>query len=189
MNLLDYIIIITMIFLLIKGILRGFIREISSLAGIILGIWLGNLFQPGMTEILKAYLPFTEYLPLISFAVLFAAILILCNILGWAIKLLFKKAFLGWADRLLGACLAIAKGVIIIYLVIVMLTFFIPAKTPLIAGSKLAPWVIGSYQSLAGLVSPDHYQRWKKRIISEKRKVDKILSENIKDVPKKNEQR
>jgi uncharacterized membrane protein required for colicin V production len=33
MNLLDIIIIVTMIFLLVKGVFRGFIREIASLAG------------------------------------------------------------------------------------------------------------------------------------------------------------
>ena len=92
-----------MIYLLVKGLLRGFIREISSLAGIILGIWLGNLYQPRVTDLLRSYLPFTENIPLISFALIFAAILILFNLLGWIIKLLFKKIFLGWLDRTLGA--------------------------------------------------------------------------------------
>ena len=187
MNLLDYIIIITMIYLIVKGILRGFIREIASLMGIILGIWLANLFQPQMTDLLKSYLPFARYLPLISFAIIFAAVLISCNILGWALKLLFKKILLGWVDRSLGALLAVAKGVIITYLIIVMLTFFLPAKTPLIAGSELAPWIIKSYQSMISLISPDHYQNWKRKIMGEKKKMGGIMSEKIKDIVKKDE--
>ena len=177
MNLLDYIIIIIIAYLLIKGVLRGFVREISSLAGIILGIWLGNLFQPQVTEFLRPYLPSVQYLPLISFAVLFALILGLCNILGWAISLLCKKIFLGGIDRLLGAGLAILKGVIITYLIIVILTFFIPSKTPLISSSRLAPWVIRSYQFITGFISPGHYQNLKERFLGEKNMVAALAPE------------
>ena len=182
MNLLDIIIIVTMIFLIVKGILRGFIREIASLAGIILGIILANHFQPQMTDYLKPHLPSTPFLPLISFAFLFAAVLILCNILGWAFHLFFKKIFLGWVDKTLGAGLAITKGVIITYLVIILLTFFVPASTPLIAKSRLAPWIKVSYQSMIRLISPDHYQKWKKKFMGKKKEMGEIVSEKIKDI-------
>ncbi len=183
MNVLDYIIVVSMIYLIIKGILRGFIGEVASLTGIILGIWLGNVFQPRVTEILEVHIPFTEFIPLISFAVIFATIFILFNFLGWLLKLLFKKIFLGWLDRSLGAFLAIIKGVIVIYLVFVILTFFIPEKTPLIAESKLAPWITRSYQSMIGLISPEYYQNWKERIIGEEQKIGKIISGSIQDIP------
>lgn len=185
MNLLDYIIIIAMVYLIIKGILRGFLGEISSLAGIILGIWLGNILQPQLTVFLKSYLPSSQYLPLISFAAIFATIVILCNLIGWALKLLFKKLFLGWLDRTLGACLAFAKGVIITYLVIVMLTFFIPQKTPLIAGSTLAPWIVKSYQVMTSLISPDHYRNLKRKIVGKQEEIGKLVSEKIKELPQK----
>ena len=187
MNLLDYIIIVAMIYLIIKGIMRGFLREIFSLAGVILGICLGNFFQPWVTDLLRPSLPSTEYLPLISFALIFAVILILFNLIGWVINLLSKKVFLGWLDRTLGACLAIAKGVIVTYLVIVMLTFFIPAKTPLIAGSKVAPSIIRSYQSMISIISPDHYQNWKRRIVGERKKTGEIVSGKSNDMAEHHE--
>lgn len=187
MNLLDIVIIVTMIFFIVKGIIRGFIREIASLAGVILGIYLANLFQPQMTDFLKPYLPSNPFLPLISFAVIFASVLILCNLLGWILKLLFKKAFLGWLDRTLGAGLAVLKGVIITYLVIVILTFFLPAKTPLIAQSKLAPWIIKSYQSMISLISPEHYKNWKKKLLGETKGKENTISSKIKELVKKDE--
>ncbi len=167
MNLLDLVIVFTLIFLVVKGLLRGFIRELASLAGVILGILLGNHFQPEMTSYLKSYLPVTDYLPLVSFGSLFALIFIACNLMGFLLKLLFSKAFLGWLDRSLGVCLALAKGVILIYLVIVILMFFVPAKTPLIAQSKLAPWIIVSYQSMIKIISPAQYESWRKRLFGE----------------------
>ena len=162
-----------MIFLVLKGLLRGFIRELASLAGVILGILLGNHYQPEMTLRLKSYLPLTDYLPLISFASLFALILIACNLMGYLLRLLFRKAFLGGLDRILGVCLALAKGVILIYLTIVILVFFVPTKTPLIAQSKLAPWIIVSYQSMIKFVSPTQYEKWKKKFFDQEKGTGK----------------
>lgn len=185
MNLLDIIIIAMMIFFMLRGLLRGFIREIASLAGVITGIWFANLFQPQLTDYLKSYLPPITSLPLISFVVIFVSVLIVSNLLGWFLKLSFRKADFGWADRTLGVGLATLKGVIIIYLVIVLLTFFVPAKSPLVTKSKLATSIIVSYQSMIRLISPDHYEKLKKKIMEKKKEMGEIVSEKIEDLAKK----
>lgn len=180
MNLLDYIIIITLLFFTVKGVLRGFIREISSLAGIILGIWLGNVFMPQVGNFLSGYIPDTGFLPLISFAFIFICVLVLCNLIGWGLRLLFKKVFLGWFDKLMGAGFAMLKTILLTYLIIVILTFFVPRKAPLIAESLLAPWVVRSYQSISSLISPDHYKNWRKKIMGKTDSVSKFISDQIK---------
>ncbi len=185
MNLLDIIIIATLVFLILKGILRGFIREIVSLGGVVLGIWLAKLFEPQMTDHLKSYLPFFDSLPLISFAIIFISVLIVSNVLGWFIKLSFKQLHFGLADRTFGAALAAVKGVIIVYLAIVLITFFAPAKTPLIAESKLAPLINVSYQSMIRIISPDHYEKWKKKVMEKKKEMGEIMSEKIEDLTEK----
>ena len=182
MNLLDIIIVVTMVYFVLRGMWRGFFQETSSLVGIILGIWLANSYQPQMSEFLKTYLPPTQFLPLISFAAIFALVLVICNLLGAILKHLIKKALLGWLDRILGAGIAIIKGVILTYLVIVLLTFFLADQTPLIAKSRLTPLIIKSYQSMIQLISPDHYQRWKKKIVGGKGKRIKTILENAKDM-------
>ena len=184
MNLLDIIIIATMVFLILKGMLRGFIREIASLVGVIVGIWLASLFQPQMTNHLETYLPSSEYLPLISFAIILGAVLVVCNFFGWILRLFFQKTFFGWADRSLGAGLATVKGVILTYLVLVMLTIFLPSKTPLIAESKLAKVIIDSYQSMIRLVSPDHYRDLKRKIVGKTEEMGEIVSDKIEDLTK-----
>ena len=187
MNLLDVMIICTMVFFIVKGLLRGFIREIASLAGVILGILLASRFQPQVTASLKDHLPSIPFLPLVGFAVIFFSVLIGCNLSGWILKLLFKKALLGWADKTLGVGLAVLKGVIITYLVIILLTFFLPARTPLISNSTLAPLIVASYQSMVRLISPDHYRNWKKRLMGENREIGEAVSEKVKDLVGKDE--
>ncbi len=173
MNILDMIIIGAMIFFVVRGIWRGFLREIGSLAGVILGIWLAIKLQPQFTLFLKSHLSSGRFMPLISFAVIFFVVLVGCNLAGWGLKTLVNKAFLGWADKGLGAALAVLKGIILTYLVIVLLTFFLPTKTPLIAKSRLAPVIVSSYQSLAGFVSARRSHRWKKKWLGQSGRTEK----------------
>ncbi|MBW1674381.1 MAG: hypothetical protein JRJ45_12195, partial [Deltaproteobacteria bacterium] len=87
-------------------------------------------------------------------------------------------------DRGLGFGLALIKGIIISYLLIVLLIFFIPSKSPLIAKSTTARMVIVTYQSMSRLISPDLYKTWKKKIFKESKKIGKAISEG-KEVVKK----
>jgi hypothetical protein len=63
-----------------------------------------------------------------------------------------------------------------------MLFFFLPSKTPLIATSKLAPSIITSYQAMVGLISPDFYEKWKRKIMGKKKEMDEVLSDKFKDI-------
>ena len=183
MNLLDISIIVIMIFFIVRGLFRGFFMEIASLAGVILGILLGLRLHPLMTGVLRPYLPSIDnfFLQLISCAIIFAVVLILCNLTGLGLKSILKKTSLGWTDKGLGAGLAVLKGIIITYIAIVILTFFVPSTAPLVARSKLAPWIISSYQSIVSLISPEFYQSWKRRFIGQKKKIDEVVSKKIEE--------
>ena len=184
MNILDYIILGLMAFFVVKGIFRGFFREISSLAGIIFGIWIGNHYHPQMADLLKTYIPLEKSLSLISFLLLFIVVVIIFNLSGMLLHHLFKKLLIAWLDRGLGFGLALIKGIIISYLLIVLLIFFIPSKSPLVTKSTTARMVIVTYQSMSRLISPDLYKTWKKKFFKESKKVGKAISEG-KEVVKK----
>ena len=179
MNPLDLIIIATMVFFIVRGIFRGFFKEIGSLAGVIFGIWLAAAYQPQMTEYLKTYIPTGRFLPLISLTLIFFIVLVLCNLAGLGLKMMMKRLLFGWADRGLGVTLAILKGIILTYFVIVLLTFFVPSKAPLIARSKLAPLIISSYQSIVSFTSPGSYQKWKRKLMGEKKEKEGSAPEKI----------
>ena len=161
MNLLDILILSTVLFFIIKGLIRGFIHEIASLAGVVLGVFLAARYQYEATEIIKQFLNPGPYLPLISFIVIFICVVVGCNLLGWLIRLALRKAPLGWVDRLLGLCFALIKGVVITYLVIVVLTFFLPSGTPLIARSRVCPWIVISYHNGEGVLTHFRYIKFK----------------------------
>jgi membrane protein required for colicin V production len=179
MNLLDIAIIATMILLVVRGIFRGVFREIGSLGGVVLGIWLANLYQADMTAYLKDRLPAIQFLPLISFILIFAIVFVSSCLMGWGLHMIFKKIFFGWADRSLGAGLAVLKGILITYLAIVLLTFFLPSKAPLIAESRISPVIVSSYQFIVGMISPGAHERWKQKFIDKKVRMDGLPSGRI----------
>lgn len=187
MNTLDYIIIALLLYLIIRGIFRGLIRESFCIVGVILGILLGNLFQPWMTGNLKPYIPMSQFLPLLSFIFIFVCILVIFNILGWAMNLTFRDAFTGWRDKTFGAMLAFLKGAIITYLVVIMLSFYISEKTSFINNSVFAPLIIKSYKRVTGLFSPDHYKNWKKKLVGETKKIGDTATNKLKDLVNKND--
>ena len=179
MNPLDLIIIAMMVFFIVRAIFRGFFREAGSLAGVILGIWLAAVYHTQMTKYLEAYIPSGKILPLISFALIFVVIMVLCNLAGIGLKMVMKKLLFGWADRGLGIGLAILKGILLAYLAIVLLTFYVPSKAPLIAESKLAPLIIRSYRSIITFSSPGSYQNLKRKFLGEPKKMDGAVQKKL----------
>ena len=183
MALLDIIAIVIMAFLILKGIFRGFIQEIASFVGLVMGIWMAYMFYPQMAEFLKAHhVPSGPFLSSLSFVVILTLVALVCSLLGWLLKFLFRKFALGWVDRVLGAGFAAVKGGIFIYVVIVLLTLRLSAQTPLIAESKTAQWVISSSQYLFHFISLDHYEAWKEKITEKAEEITEVLSEKIEDV-------
>jgi len=165
MNWLDIAIIALMVFLIIRGIFRGFVREISSLAGVVAGIIVANIYQPELTAVLKGWFGSFGYLSLVSYGVIFLAVLVAFNLAGYGLKIILQKVLLGWADRSLGVGLAVVKGIIITYLGIALLTSFVPERNPNIANSKLAPLIVSSYKYMANLISPSFYETWKTKLL------------------------
>jgi membrane protein required for colicin V production len=187
MNALDFVILGVIAFFVIKGIFKGFFREISSLAGIIFGFLVGNHYYPQMSVFLKPYIPLEKSLPLVGFIVLFFLVFIFFSLLGILLHHLFKRLLIGWFDRSLGTFFALIKAVIVCYLLIVLLTFFMPSSSPLIARSNAAHLVIVSYQAMAKLMSPDLYKTWKKQIAKESKKVGKAVKKLPEVLPEKEE--
>lgn len=125
MNYLDIIIIIPLLWGAYKGFSKGLITELSGLVALYLGVWgaikfsdftgvkLNNLFELN-----------SEYLPVISFAITFIAIVIAVHLLSKLLDKIIKSAALGIVNRIAGIVFGIAKFVIIIGVIIILINKF-----------------------------------------------------------------
>ena len=120
-----------------------------------------------------------KYLPLVAFALIFLLVLVLGNLLGWLFKKLFQKLFLGWVDRMLGACLALLKGILLSYLFIVVVTFLAPRDSALVTQSRLAPMVVSAYRTLVGLIPKGSHEKLKRSFDKQKQNLESIYTGKI----------
>ena len=155
MNTLDMVIVVVLCFCLIRGIFRGLIKEVASIIGVLGGFYAAYTYYPRLAKIMSSWISNTGYLNILSFMIIFCVVLIIISILGIIIKYLLNIAFLGWVDRICGAGFSLLKGVLIVSVVLLILTAFLPQGAALVKQSLLAPHVVVVSEKMAKVVSKD----------------------------------
>jgi membrane protein required for colicin V production len=155
MNALDIVIGVVLVFSLVRGIFRGLIEELSSIIGVAGGLYGAVTYYPDASRLLGRWISNTHYASILGFLLIFTLVVILVGILGVIIKYLMNIASLGWSDRVLGALVGGLKGVLIISVLLLSLTAFLPKGTPVLKDSLLAPHATKISETLAMVVSDD----------------------------------
>ena len=155
MNTFDIVVAVVLGFCLIRGIFRGLVKEMASIIGVLAGFYAAYTYYPEMGGLLSRWIANTIYLNLTSFMVIFCIILIIISILGVVIKYLMSIAHLGWVDRVSGAGFGVFKGILIVSVLLVSLTAFLPKGSPLVRDSLLAPHINTLSENMARIISDD----------------------------------
>lgn len=137
MNPFDIMVAVIIGFCLIRGIFRGLIKELSSIIGVLAGYYAGYTYYLYIAKYLSQWL--SEYSKLVSFLIIFCAVFIFISILGVIIKYLLNISFLGWIDRICGGGFGLIKGLLIVSVLFIGFTTFLPKNSSLIKDSLLAP--------------------------------------------------
>ncbi len=141
MNLFDGAVLVIVAFCLVRGGFRGLIREVSGIIGVVAGFYGANTYYPQLTPYIEQWVQSPGARHLICFFILFCGILIVVGLLARLIRKLLRLVFLGWVDRTFGMVFGTAKGVLIVTILFIMLTTFIPDSTRMFAGSRTAPYL------------------------------------------------
>ncbi|MCL1942456.1 MAG: CvpA family protein [Candidatus Azobacteroides sp.] len=101
---------------LIKGMMSGFVKQIASVVGVILGIAAAYLFAGTLAVKLSTVMTDTSNSLLLAFSyfLIFTAVVIVCNIIGYVMRNLLSMVCLKGVDRLAGAGAGLLKYVIIL---------------------------------------------------------------------------
>ena len=180
MNYLDIIIAIILILFAIGGLRNGIIKETFSLVAFVGGIygafklsdyvgnWLGKIINVS-----------PEWMSVISFIIVFIALALLINWIGNLLSELFDSLNLGFIDKIGGLVFGIAKGFVLIGVLILLLDFFgikdvIKEETR--EGSKLYK----SSEKVAAWIY-DNKDGWFKELNEGYEKVEKQLKDDDKN--------
>ncbi len=164
MNPLDMVIVVIMAFCLIRGVFRGLIKEISSIVGVFAGFYAAYTYYGVVAKPLSRWISNSAYLNILSFLIVFCALFILISVIGVIIKYVLNIAFLGWVDRICGAGFGIIKGVLIVSVILIPLTSFLPNNAPVIRNSVLSPYVMLVSEKMVKVVSKDMKQQFEAKI-------------------------
>src|SRR5689334_12993586 len=107
----DVILIIVLLMGAFGGYRKGFLAELFSLLGIILGILAGfKLMGVAMVNLTRYYEIDDKILPYVAFGVVFMIVVILVSLLGKFLKSSIEKTVLGNADQFAGSVLGLFKA-------------------------------------------------------------------------------
>ncbi len=120
----DYIIITIIVISTIISLFRGFIRESLSLAGWILAFWISMIFISQMSLLIKPYLNLPpSILSVVSFIILFVLTLMTTVLVINVISSLVNKTGLSGTDRSIGILFGLARGGVIVAVLILLAEF------------------------------------------------------------------
>jgi len=99
---------------------RGLIRVVISLVALVAAVLAAIQFSPLVADMLPVMSssPTSRYLA--AFALIFIAVVVIGALLGWALSRAIRAIGLGFVDRLLGAIFGVARGVLIVVIVVLL---------------------------------------------------------------------
>lgn len=114
MSAFDIIVLLVLLLTIVRGLMRGMVDTLFSLAAwvlaFVLGEWGALLVGPMLPIAIEN--PAMQYFA--GFAVIFLVVLIGVLLLGHALTLLVRAVGLGGPDRVMGGALGLAKGLVIL---------------------------------------------------------------------------
>jgi membrane protein required for colicin V production len=138
-NSLDAVFIIVCLGFVGLGFSHGFIKSVSSLIAILVGLFCAKKLEPFVSKIL-AFIHVGNPKGLLGYLFVFFCIFIGVKVLLLVFQKLTKAAGLSPIDRILGAFLGVVKGIIITAIISVLIQVALPAESAVLTNSRVLPY-------------------------------------------------
>jgi membrane protein required for colicin V production len=138
MNFLDVLFLVILGIFALRGLLRGLLKEVLSLAGMVVGFWLASRYNVLLAPYLTPYIKGDGQAAAVAWLVVFIVATILAWILIRLLSSFLKVSMLGWLDAVTGAVFGFAEGLLLVLVVVVLLLNFMPAAD-FVSNSSLMP--------------------------------------------------
>ena len=137
----DWIITAILLFFLLRGLCVGFVRQLAATAALVGSWWAAGEYAGQVTPYVKNFITQPGLVFFASFGILFLFSALLLTLIGQLLNKMLEVSLLGWADRICGGLLGIARGALVAVLVQLPVTALLPATHPLFARSLTMPYL------------------------------------------------
>jgi len=146
MNVIDYIILGILVISTGISFLRGFVREVLSLAAWILAMWIAVSFTPQVSVLIEHQINNESIRLVVAFLGLFIATLVVASLSNALIGQLVKKTGLSGTDRMVGLIFGLARGGVIVSVIVLVVGITEIPKEPWWQESMM----LNHFETLAG---------------------------------------
>ncbi len=108
---LDLVILIFTAFLLIKGVWKGFVKEVAGIIAVVLAVFISFRFHKDTAGYLVSFID-DKYVTVTAYLVLFLAVYLAVMLFGNLLDKVLKSVFLGGVNRILGGVFGLLKSVL-----------------------------------------------------------------------------
>lgn len=116
----DWVILAVIALSAVISVVRGFFREAISLTGWILAIWLGLAFSGDIAALLSSLISAPSVRIVMAFSMVLVFVLMLTALAIYLSTLMVKKSGLTGADRVLGVAFGVARGAVIVGILVLL---------------------------------------------------------------------
>jgi membrane protein required for colicin V production len=137
MNWIDAAIVVILILSVVMGFINGLVKEVASLAALILGIWGAIKFSGFTAAKLYDYFDLSgQYVGIVAFIITFGIIVVIIHFIGIMADKIVNAVSLGFVNRLLGIIFGLLKSVLIMSVFFVVMNS-IDARRPFLPREKI----------------------------------------------------
>jgi membrane protein required for colicin V production len=158
MNLFDWFLIALLGYSTVMAFLRGILRELFSLGGLIAGILLASWNYNHVAVLLGRLITTPATAQIVAFLLILFGVMIVCAVVGKGLHRTANAIGLGFFDRLLGAGFGFVRGCLLGVAILMAGAAFLP-KSSWISNSQLSPYFLAGAHAVSFVVPHDLRQQ------------------------------
>ncbi len=158
LSILDWVIVLVIIFSVVQAISSGFVREFFAFAGVIAGYLIAAWEYPVVARFYARFVNTPWPAQIAAFFTVFVVVVILAGIIGGFSSRIVRGVGLRWFDRLLGAVFGLLRGVVVSVIVVMALAALAPQWG--LPQSRIAPFMETAGRGLVWVAPPEFRQRF-----------------------------
>ncbi len=155
MNWVDFFILGILGVSVVISLWRGFTREALSLAGWVIAVWLSLSFANKLATLLASFIATPSLRVLVAFAILFLATLLVAGLINYLAVQLIKKTGLTGTDRVIGIFFGLARGILVVVVLVLLAGFTAMPHDPWWHQSLLLHYFVKPALWMRGWLPPD----------------------------------
>ena len=157
MNPLDWLLAVVVVYSTIRAGMRGLVRELFALGGLLAGCLLACWYYRTVAEFLRGLVNSEPLADFCAFLMIIALVMVAAAVLAAVIRRGASMIGLSPLDRLGGAAFGAARGLVLGAALLMAVTAFLPTA-PWVQGSKFSPYLLRASHAVS-FVMPRQLKR------------------------------